>query len=102
MCNLIKHAGQGCVITNVVDLYKTSKYNQNAIINITRKMRDEEREDFEIIQFLGLREKVHFKMDRNYLQKLYGFITSRTSLKEDMYFKWLIYHKEHRGRIINS
>ncbi|MEM2648501.1 MAG: HNH endonuclease, partial [Candidatus Bathyarchaeia archaeon] len=32
MCNLIKHAGQGCVVKGVVDLYKDSKYNQNDII----------------------------------------------------------------------
>ena len=77
MCNLIHHAGQGCVVQDIVDLYKKSKYSQNEIIKITRKMRAERKSDEEIIKFLGLKEKVPFKMDKKYLEKLFGFVTSR-------------------------
>ena len=77
MCNLIHHSGQGCVVQGVVDLYKKSNYSQNEMIQITRKMRAENKAGHEIIPYLGLEEKVRFKMDIQYLKKLYGFITSR-------------------------
>lgn len=95
MCNLIKHSGQGCVITRVVELYEASKFSQNDIIKRTREMRDAGKSDDEIIEFLGLIRKTDFKMDRNYLRKLFGFVTSRKSLKiDDMYNNWLKYHNK--------
>ena len=94
MCNLIKHAGQGCVVQAVVDLYKRSKYNQNAIIKITRKMRDEGATDNDILRVLDLREKTPFKMNLHYLRKLFGFISSRQPLQRDMYYHWLQHHKK--------
>ena len=93
MCNLIKHSGQGCEVKGIVDLYRESRYNQNAIIKIIRKMRDEGATDSEIIRVLGLKNKAPFKMSLNYLKKLFGFITSRTiEDKSDMYVRWLAYH----------
>lgn len=77
MCNLIHHAGQGCVIQKIVDLYKKAKYSQKEIIKITRKTRAEGKSDEEIIKFLGLKGKTPFKMDKDYLKKLFGFVTSR-------------------------
>ena len=77
MCNLIHHSGQGCVVQGVVDLFRKSNYSQSEIIQITRKMRAKGKTDQEIINFLGLKEKVPFKMERQYLKKLYGFVTSR-------------------------
>src|SRR3989338_9536477 len=85
MCNLIKHSGQGCEIQGVVDLYRKSKYNQNAIIKITRKMRNEGLSDSEIMRVLELKEKVPFKMNSEYLKKLFGFVSSRNPLNKDMY-----------------
>ncbi len=93
MCNLIKHSGQGCEIQAVVDLYRKSKYNQNAIIKITRKMRDEGSKDVEVIKVLELKGKAPFKMDLEYLRKLVGFISSRQPLEKDMYYNWLNYHR---------
>lgn len=77
MCNLIHHADQGCVVQSVVDLYRQSKYSQNEIIQITRKMRAQGKSDQEIISYLGLKDKASFKMKREYLEKLFGFVTSR-------------------------
>lgn len=77
MCSLINHSGQGCDIQGVVDLYRKSKYNQSEIVQITRKMRAEGKSDDEIINYLGLEGKMPFKMDWEYLEQLYGFITSR-------------------------
>ena len=94
MCNLIKHVGQGCEVQAVVDLYRKSKYNQNAIIKITRKMRDEGSNDIEIIKVLELKEKVPFKMDLGYLRRLFGFVSSRQPLEKDMYYHWLNYHNQ--------
>ncbi len=77
MCSLIHHSGQGCEVQKVVDLYKKSKFSQNEIIQITRKMRAEGKSDKEIIKYFGLKNKVPFKMDRGYLENLFGFVTSR-------------------------
>ena len=93
MCNLIKHSGQGCEIQAVVDLYRKSKYNQNAIIKITRKMRDEGAKDSEIINVLELKEKAPFRMDLKYLKTLVGFVSSRQPMERDMYFNWFNYHR---------
>ncbi len=95
MCNLVEHAGQGCVVQEVVDLYEKSKFSQNEIIKITREMRDKEKTDSEIIDFLGLTERVPFKMEREYLSKLYGFVTERLSKDlTGMYNHWKVYHKQ--------
>ena len=95
MCNLIKHSGMGCVITGVVDLYKISKYSQNDIMKITREMRAKASRDEEIITNLGLKDKAYFKMDRNYLKSVFGFVTSRKSKEHgDMYNHWLEYQKK--------
>lgn len=95
MCNLVEHAGQGCVVQGVVELYEKSKFSQNEIIKITREMRDDEKTDSEIIDFLGLKEKVPFKMEREYLSKLYGFVTERLSKDlTGMYNHWKVYHKQ--------
>ncbi len=93
MCNLVKHSGHGCEIQGVVDLYRYSNYSQNEVIQIARKMRDKGAADGEIITFLGLLEKVPFKMDRFYLRKLYGFVSSRPPRERDMYWRWLEYQK---------
>lgn len=77
MCNLILHSGQGCIVQGIVDLYKKSAYSQKEIILITRKMRAEGKRDDEIINYLGLKERVPFKMDKKYLERLYSFVTSR-------------------------
>ena len=82
MCNLIHHAGQGCVVRRVVDLYRESKFSQNEIIKITRKMRIEGKSDSEIIKHLGLEGKAPFKMDKEYLKHLFGFVTSRNTSQD--------------------
>jgi len=93
MCNLILHSGQGCEVKGVLELYKGSKYTQNEIIRITREIRDAGKRDEEIIKFLGLKGRMPFKMDKSYLKKLYGFVTSRpTRTGDDMYDKWKTYH----------
>lgn len=76
MCNLIANAALGCKVEGIVELYAKSRYPQNKIISITRKMRARGRGDAEIVRFLGLEEKSPFKMNRTYLERLYGFVTS--------------------------
>ncbi len=93
MCNLIAHAGQGCSIKGIVDLYRRSSYSQNEIIRFTRQLRDRGKEDAEIIRFLGLERTVPFKMDWRYLSSLFGFVTSRKCAdRSDMYERWRAYH----------
>lgn len=76
MCNLILNTPLGCKIEGIVELYEHAEYSQNRIIQITRKMRSEGKGDAEIVRFLGLRSKVPFRPDREYLKKLFGFVTS--------------------------
>lgn len=95
MCNIIKHAGQGCVVQRIVDLYEEAKYSQNEVISLTRKLRDGGKSDSEIIKQLGLKRKAEFKMNRDYLKKLIGFVTSRPTEENDgMYNGWLDYHNK--------
>ena len=37
MCNLVKHAGQGCVIQGIVDLYEDSKFTKFIISDDSKK-----------------------------------------------------------------
>jgi len=82
MCNLIEHAGMGCIIQGIVDLYKKSNYTQNQIIIKTREMRAKNKTDEKIIKELGLKEKTEFRQDWNYLKPLYGFVSSRKAEDE--------------------
>ena len=77
MCNLVEHAGMGCIIQGIVDLYKKSKYSQNEIIAKTMELRAMGKNDGEIIKELCLEEKTEFRQDWDYLKPLYGFVTSR-------------------------
>ena len=81
MCNLIHHSGLGCVLKGVVDLYEKSGYNQKEIVQITRKLRGEGKTDAAIIKRLGLKNKVEWKQDKEYLKNFYGFVTSREPKK---------------------
>lgn len=93
MCNLIVHSGQGCVVKGIVELYKKSNFNQNEIVQITREMRDKGKTDLEIMEYLGLRTRMPFKMDKPYLRKLFALVTSRpTRTGDDMYDGWKAYH----------
>jgi hypothetical protein len=103
MCNLIEHAGQGCVIVGIVDLYRESKCTQNEIMRLTHEMRDAGASDARIIRRLGLEGKAKFRQDRGYLRELHGFVTSRKSHDEDdMYSRWLAYSKTVRGEAKNN
>ena len=77
MCNLVLHAGRGCTLLKIVDLYEKSKFSQAEIIALTRRMRALGQSDGRIISKLGLKGKMPFQTDRSYLRKLFAFISSR-------------------------
>ena len=54
-------------------------------------MMAEGKSDSEIIEQLGLEEKVSFKMDKKYLKNLFGFVTARNSISQDWTRKALDY-----------
>jgi hypothetical protein len=98
MCNCVKHAGQGCVLKEVVELYRHSWFSQNNLIILTRFLRDVGKPDGEIKRLLGVKEQVSFKMERSYLMSLFGFVTSRNTHKgDDMYDRWKNYHERVLG-----
>ncbi|HSB47177.1 MAG TPA: hypothetical protein VLD37_04120 [Candidatus Bilamarchaeum sp.] len=76
MCNLILNTPLGCKVEGIVELYESARYPQNKVIQMTRKMRSEGKADAEIIRVLGLKNKVPFKPDKDYLKGLIGFVTS--------------------------
>ena len=76
-CHKITHSGLWAVIFKTLDVYEESKYNQNDIVRITGQMRDEGKPDDEIVEFLGLKKKVPWEQDLNYLSTKFGFISSR-------------------------
>lgn len=76
-CHKILHSGLWAEVFKILDVYEESKYDQNEIIRHTGKMRDEGKSDGEIIEFLGLKNKVPWKQDQKYLSTKYGFISSR-------------------------
>jgi len=76
-CHKITHSGLWAEVFQILDVYEKSDYHQNEIIKITGKMRDEGRLDEEIIKFLGLKNKVPWKQDLDYLASKFGFITSK-------------------------
>ena len=76
-CHKITHSGLWAEVFQILDVYEKSGYDQNEIIQITGKMRDEGRSDEEIIKFLGLKNKVPWKQDLDYLVSKFGFITSK-------------------------
>ncbi len=76
MCNLILNTRVGCQIEGIVELYEESDYDQNRIVQMTRRMRSAGKGDEEIRARLGLRGKVPFKLNRDYLKNLFAFVTS--------------------------
>ena len=76
-CHKITHSGLWAIIFGILDVYEESKYSQNDIVRITGEMRDQGKSDEEIIEFLGLKKKVLWKQDLEYLITKFGFITSR-------------------------
>tara|TARA_B110000014_G_scaffold232793_1_gene195699 strand:+ start:733 stop:1188 length:456 start_codon:yes stop_codon:yes gene_type:complete len=75
-CHMILHSGFWCTVKKIIILFKNSKYTQNEIIEFTRKMRTDGKSDDDIIEFLGLTEKLEWKQDHEYLSHLFGFIRS--------------------------
>ncbi len=76
-CHKITHSGLWAVIFGTLDVYEESKYSQNDIVRITGEMRDQGKPDEEIIEFLGLKKKIMWQQDYEYLKTKFGFITSR-------------------------
>ena len=76
-CHKITHSGLWATVFGVLDVYEKSDYDQNEIIKITGKMRDEGKPDEEIIKFLGLKDMVPWDEDLDYLSSKFGFVSSR-------------------------
>lgn len=75
-CHMIMHSGLFTVVMKVIEVYKESKFSQNEIVQITRKMRNDGKTDEKIREFLGLKQRVVWKQNKDYLSHLYGFISS--------------------------
>jgi len=80
-CHKITHSGLWAVKFGTIDVYEESKYTQSDIVRITGEMRDQKKSDEEIIEFLGLKKKVMWQQDFEYLKTKFGFITSRRIYK---------------------
>ncbi len=76
-CHKILHSGFWALVQGILEIYQESKYSQNDIIRMTRELRSEGKTDDEIREFLGLKGRVSWKEDLDYLSRLFGFINSR-------------------------
>jgi rubredoxin len=75
-CHKVMHAGLWVAVKRTMRLYKKSKYSQNDIVRITRDLRTQDKNDEEIIKFLGLEGPMPWKQDLVYLKPLYAFNTT--------------------------
>ncbi len=76
-CEMINHSGFWAQVQDIVEVYRESKYSQNDIIRLTRELRAQGKTDEAIRDYLGVRERVPWEEDLDYLSKLFGFISSR-------------------------
>ncbi|HXW36927.1 MAG TPA: HNH endonuclease [Nitrososphaerales archaeon] len=98
-CHMILHSGLWAKVRGILLLFKKSGFSQNDIVRITREMRLAGKADDDIIQHLGLRERVPWKQDLDYLSHLYGFISSKQYLPTP---KPLLSEWEQKDRIVNK
>lgn len=80
-CHKVMHSGLWCSVKKTMILFESSKYVQTDIIRITREMRSQGKSDDEIIDYLGLKNRVPWIPDLEYLKPLYAFITSAPERK---------------------
>jgi len=95
-CEKINHSGFWAHEQNILEIYEESKYGQNNIIRITRDLRNQGRPDEEIKEYLGLKRRVPWKEDRDYLTNLFGFVSSRRFERRP---KPLLSEEEQRERL---
>ena len=75
-CHRILHSGFWALEQNKLEVYQESKYGQNDIIILTRKLRAQGKKDEEIRDFLGLKGPVQWMEELDYLSTRFGFINS--------------------------
>src|SRR2546427_11424289 len=75
-CHRVLHSGFWALKQDKLEVYQESKYDQKDIITTTRELRAKGKTDEEIRQFLGLKGRVPWVEDRDYLSGLFGFINS--------------------------
>jgi hypothetical protein len=77
-CHKVTHSGLWAAVFRILDVYEKSGYTQNEIVRITRQMRQQNKSDEEIVEFLELEDRVSWKQDLKYLSERFGFISSRS------------------------
>jgi hypothetical protein len=75
-CHKVMHSGLWCKVKKTMILFESSNYSQTEIIRITREMRSQGKKDDEIIDYLGLKNRMPWMQDLAYLKPLFAFITS--------------------------
>lgn len=95
-CHRILHSGMWALAQDKLEVYQESNYSQKDIIILTRELRARGKKDEEIRDFLGLKGRVPWEADLDYLSKLFGFINSNPFKKMP---KPLISEEEQRERL---
>lgn len=75
------HYGLWCTKMRTMQMYGKSKYSQNDIVRITRKMRSEGTSDEAIIEYLGLEQPLPWMQDQEYLKPLFAFNSSMSPVE---------------------
>lgn len=76
-CHMIFHSGLWATVYATLDIYEKTLLSQKKVIRITRELRELGKNDEEIINICGLKNKVPWKQDLDYLKTKIGFVTSR-------------------------
>lgn len=83
LCHRVLHAGRSAAIYGSLVLFRRAAVDQNTIIRISRHLRSTRRmPDRPLMALLGLEEQAPFRMDREYLAGLRGYVVERYWLLE--------------------
>jgi hypothetical protein len=83
LCHRVLHAGRSAAIYGSLVLFRQAACDQNTLIRLCWWLRDNYKlADRPLMALLGLRDQAPFRMDRQYLSGLYGYVPERYWLLE--------------------
>lgn len=77
LCHMIIHSGLWASVYATLDIFEKASVSQEEVVRITRELREKGKLDEDIIKTCGLKNKVSWKQDLDYLKTKIGFVSSR-------------------------
>lgn len=83
LCHRLLHAGRSAAVYGSLVLFRRAACDQNTLIRLCWWLREEHRvPDRPLMALLGLEQQAPFRMDREYLASLYGYVVEKYWLLE--------------------